>query len=137
MQVSNIVFDFDGSEPTGSRVIRDSVQIGEEPLDLERMYVIGTKDYLISGKDGYDCFTEVRTFSVIPVALTVPACCVTRDLVWCGTCGHSVTVSSCDEICYENVTWPHWSVGGTIVTQSLLRRAQRWCQQRCAQTYLK
>lgn len=58
-QVSNVFFDFDGKKPSGSRVIRESVHIGEEPLDLERRYTVGTKDYLLSGKDGFDCFTEV------------------------------------------------------------------------------
>lgn len=60
LQVSNVCFDFDGSRKTGERVIADSVLVGNEPLDMNRLYHVGTKSYLLAGKDGFDCFTKVR-----------------------------------------------------------------------------
>jgi 5'-nucleotidase, C-terminal domain len=57
--VSNIFFDFDGRKPSGSRVIVESVQVGDEPLDPNRHYAVGTKNYLLSGKDGFDCLMQV------------------------------------------------------------------------------
>ena len=63
LQVSNLFFEFDGRRPSGSRIVRESVHIGDEPLDVHRKYVVGTKHYLLSGRDGFDCFTEVCAHS--------------------------------------------------------------------------
>lgn len=50
-QVSNIIFSFDPKQPVGKRV--KDVQIGSEPLDITREYVLATRDYMARGKDGY------------------------------------------------------------------------------------
>ncbi|KAI0018699.1 Metallo-dependent phosphatase [Xylariomycetidae sp. FL0641] len=51
-QVSNIKFEFDGSKPSGSRIVKAS--IGDAPIDMERKYTLVTRGYMARGKDGYD-----------------------------------------------------------------------------------
>lgn len=51
-QVSNITFTFDSSKPPGSRIV--SATIADEPIDLDRKYVLVTRGYMARGKDGYD-----------------------------------------------------------------------------------
>lgn len=51
-QVSNIRYTFDGRKPTGSRIIEAT--IGDEPIDMERKYVMVTRGYMGRGKDGFD-----------------------------------------------------------------------------------
>ncbi|VBB76603.1 Putative 5'-nucleotidase precursor [Podospora comata] len=50
-QVSNIKFRFDPSLPVGERVLW--VEIGGQPLDKEKVYVMATRGYMARGKDGY------------------------------------------------------------------------------------
>ncbi|KAA8630331.1 hypothetical protein SMACR_07294 [Sordaria macrospora] len=50
-QVSNIKFTFDPSLPPGSRVT--DVQVGDGPIDLDKVYVMSTRGYMARGKDGY------------------------------------------------------------------------------------
>ncbi|EGO58562.1 hypothetical protein NEUTE1DRAFT_128227 [Neurospora tetrasperma FGSC 2508] len=50
-QVSNIKFVFDPSLPPGKRVT--SVEVGGEPIDLEKTYTMSTRGYMARGKDGY------------------------------------------------------------------------------------
>ncbi|KAI0133992.1 Metallo-dependent phosphatase-like protein [Xylariales sp. AK1849] len=51
-QVSNIRFTFNGSKPVGSRILEAT--IGDEPIDMERKYVLVTRGYMGRGKDGFD-----------------------------------------------------------------------------------
>ncbi|KAI1290600.1 Metallo-dependent phosphatase-like protein [Xylaria venustula] len=51
-QVSNIKFTFDGSKPSGSRIL--SASIGDAPIDLDKKYTLVTRGYMARGKDGYD-----------------------------------------------------------------------------------
>lgn len=51
-QVSGIQFEFDPSRPPGDRVTH--VNIGTEPLDPDRKYLVATRGYMARGKDGYD-----------------------------------------------------------------------------------
>ncbi|KAL2753115.1 hypothetical protein ACRALDRAFT_1066043 [Sodiomyces alcalophilus JCM 7366] len=51
-QVSGIEFEFDPSRPPGDRVTY--VNVGDEPLDPDRKYVVATRGYMARGKDGYD-----------------------------------------------------------------------------------
>ncbi|KAF2116296.1 5'-nucleotidase-like protein [Lophiotrema nucula] len=50
-QVSNISFTADYDQPPYHRV--SGVQIGSDPLDLDREYVLATRGYMGRGKDGY------------------------------------------------------------------------------------
>jgi 5'-nucleotidase len=50
-QVSGITFDFDPSMPPFQRV--RSASIGGQPMDLERSYLLASRDYMVRGKDGY------------------------------------------------------------------------------------
>jgi hypothetical protein len=47
MQVSNVIFDFDDTRLSGSRVIAESVQGADEPWDLNHRYAVGTKNDLM------------------------------------------------------------------------------------------
>lgn len=47
-QVSNIKFSFDPSKAAGSRVF--GVEVGDEPVDLNRIYVLATRGYMGRGK---------------------------------------------------------------------------------------
>ncbi|KAM0809195.1 putative Flagellar associated protein [Seiridium cardinale] len=51
-QVSNIKFTFDGSKPTGSRILKAT--LGDGPIDMEKKYVLVTRGYMGRGKDGFD-----------------------------------------------------------------------------------
>ncbi|ORY68900.1 flagellar associated protein [Pseudomassariella vexata] len=51
-QVSAIAFKFDCSKPRGSRIV--TATINNEPIDMERKYVLVTRGYMGRGKDGYD-----------------------------------------------------------------------------------
>ncbi|XP_067652872.1 mannosylglucosyl-3-phosphoglycerate phosphatase-like [Haliotis asinina] len=53
-QVSGMVYGFDPSKPPGQRVDYRLVKVQGEYLDLEREYNLCTKEYIASGKDGYD-----------------------------------------------------------------------------------
>jgi len=59
VQVSGIKFTFDAAKPAGERIVVDSVLIDGKALEKEKKYTVATKDYLRSGKDGYDVFKEV------------------------------------------------------------------------------
>lgn len=50
--MSNITFEFDPALPPNSRI--KWTKIGDEPLDLERKYIVVTRGYMGRGKDGFD-----------------------------------------------------------------------------------
>ncbi|WP_193173671.1 bifunctional metallophosphatase/5'-nucleotidase [Nisaea nitritireducens] len=54
--VSGISFAFDGRKPAGSRV--SEVKVADTPLDLGRIYVVATNDFIARGGDGYAAFTK-------------------------------------------------------------------------------
>jgi len=51
---------FDAAKPSGERVMPGSVMIGYEPVQLDKVYRLCTKEYLANGKDGYDCLAGSR-----------------------------------------------------------------------------
>jgi 5'-nucleotidase len=50
LQLSGVRFDFNPGKPAGSRVVRDSIYVKNEPLDESRLYKVATSSYLRSGK---------------------------------------------------------------------------------------
>ncbi len=50
-QVSGISFAFDASAEPGKRV--SEVMVGDQPLDLDKVYRVATNDYMLGGGDGY------------------------------------------------------------------------------------
>ena len=50
-QVSGLRFTWDPRKPAGSRIVE--VQVGDQPLDPERIYRVATNDYMLTGGDGY------------------------------------------------------------------------------------
>ncbi len=59
-QVSGIQFSFDESQPSGSRVVPDSVLVRGEQLQLNKSYKLAAKGYIAQGRDGYDVFKECK-----------------------------------------------------------------------------
>lgn len=53
LQVSGMTFIFHPDKPAGSRLVKDSVQIGGKPLDPEALYSLATVDFLANGGDGF------------------------------------------------------------------------------------
>ena len=53
-------FAFDASRPAGGRVLQGSVKVQGKLLQHEALYRVGTKAYLLQGKDGYGSFADVR-----------------------------------------------------------------------------
>jgi 2',3'-cyclic-nucleotide 2'-phosphodiesterase (5'-nucleotidase family) len=49
--VSGIAFAFDASAEAGKRV--SEVMLGDQPLDLDKVYKVATNDYMLGGGDGY------------------------------------------------------------------------------------
>ncbi|HGG04093.1 MAG TPA: bifunctional metallophosphatase/5'-nucleotidase [Aliiroseovarius sp.] len=50
-QVSGMTFTYDPSAPAGSRVA--SIMVGDEELDLDKVYKLATNNYILAGGDGY------------------------------------------------------------------------------------
>lgn len=61
LQVSGIVYEFDGSKPAGKRLI--SVFKDGQPLDKNKVYKVATNDYLVNGGDNYDEFKGAKLIS--------------------------------------------------------------------------
>lgn len=57
-QVSGCSFTFDPSKPPMQRIDPKFIFIGDEMLQLDKHYRLTTKDYLASGKDGYDILKD-------------------------------------------------------------------------------
>lgn len=57
-QVSGCSFTFDPSKPPMQRIDPSSISIGDETIQLDKQYRLTTKDYLASGKDGYDMLKD-------------------------------------------------------------------------------
>lgn len=58
VQVSNIWFSFDASKPSGERVDRTSVKIGDHQIDLQKVYKVAVPNFMSWGKDGFDALTD-------------------------------------------------------------------------------
>jgi 2',3'-cyclic-nucleotide 2'-phosphodiesterase (5'-nucleotidase family) len=60
-QVSGVWVDWNPHGPAGNRVLSVSVgpqRASAQPLELEKIYVIGSVDYLMKGGDGCTGFTK-------------------------------------------------------------------------------
>jgi len=55
-QVAGLTFTYKPAAPVGSRV--QDVTVGGRPLDLRKVYVVATIDYLAAGDDGYTVFAD-------------------------------------------------------------------------------
>ena len=69
LQISGISYAFDSCKNPGSRVLPDSVKIGNESIQLDRKYVVATKAYLRSGKDGFE---TLKNAEVVMCSETAP-----------------------------------------------------------------
>ncbi|KAJ8302993.1 hypothetical protein KUTeg_019389 [Tegillarca granosa] len=57
-QVAGMTFGFDPSKPAGKRIEPDLVKIQDEYIDLDKDYKLCTKEYIATGKDGYEVFKK-------------------------------------------------------------------------------
>lgn len=57
-QVSGLAFEYDGRNPSGSRVVK--VTVNGEPLDEKKTYSLSSNAYLIGGGDGYTMFKGAK-----------------------------------------------------------------------------
>lgn len=60
LHVSNITFSYDPTKPEGERLLRDSVTLGDDKIDLKKTYKVAVPNFLSWGKDGFDCFTDTK-----------------------------------------------------------------------------
>lgn len=74
-QISGMSFEWDPSQPAGSRV--SNVKIGGEELDLGKTYKLATNDFVAVGGDGYEMFkgkkslnTGFTLYDIVEEALT-------------------------------------------------------------------
>ncbi|WP_067727654.1 bifunctional metallophosphatase/5'-nucleotidase [Oceanobacillus damuensis] len=56
LQVSGIHYSYNANHPVGERV--QSVTINNEPIDLEKDYLVAMPNYIFHGGDGYTMFAE-------------------------------------------------------------------------------
>lgn len=55
LSVSGLRFKFNPNKPPGNRVIRNSIILQDgKPLDMNRSYSIAMKQFIATGKDGFD-----------------------------------------------------------------------------------
>lgn len=69
--VAGMTYTIDLNKPVGDRIT--DIQVNGEPLDLERVYLMATNDFLAAGGDGYTWLAEapsVRTYMAMDEALT-------------------------------------------------------------------
>lgn len=52
--VSGITFIFDPKQDTLKRIVRESIRINNNPLELDKKYTLACRNFIASGKDGYD-----------------------------------------------------------------------------------
>ncbi len=60
LQVSHIRFTYDLRLPAGQRIIKNSVVIGGQPLDLRKKYKVALPGFLLNGKDGFEALLEAK-----------------------------------------------------------------------------
>lgn len=54
LQVSGVRFRFDGTAKPGSRILQHTVTVGDDPLDVTKLYRVGVSYFMTLGKDGFD-----------------------------------------------------------------------------------
>ncbi len=60
-QVSGVSFTFDPTQPSGSRVLTETVMVCDKPLEDIKTYKLCSKGYIGQhGKDGYDIFKQCK-----------------------------------------------------------------------------
>ena len=57
-QVAGLQYIFDPEAPSGSRVMKDLIKVGDEFIKDDAIYRLVTKAYIQHGKDGYHMLTE-------------------------------------------------------------------------------
>ncbi|EEA05823.1 5'-nucleotidase and phosphodiesterase protein, putative [Cryptosporidium muris RN66] len=70
LQVSGIKFRFNPDFPSGQRIIKESIEVQDinkndefVPLDINKTYTVVTKEFLYTGKDGFECLMDCELLS--------------------------------------------------------------------------
>ncbi len=58
LQVSGLKYTFDAAKPAGSRIV--SVTVGDEPIELDKVYRVVANDFLTGGGDFYTMLAECK-----------------------------------------------------------------------------
>ncbi len=58
LNVSGMTFSFDSGRPVGQRV--EEIFVNGQPLDEDKIYTIGTIDFMFEGGDGYDMLKNLK-----------------------------------------------------------------------------
>lgn len=76
LQVSGIRFCFDPSQPSGNRIVKDSVFVEERQKLLEdaEVYSVCTKDFLRTGKDGFGMLKNATLCHDCEESPVLPTC---------------------------------------------------------------
>ena len=76
LQVSGVKFTFEAFKDedghNATKVLPESVMVGGEPLDLSKKYKVGTKDYLMQGKDGFTMFPKCPVLIGEDMEIVIP-----------------------------------------------------------------
>ena len=56
LQLSGIAFKYDSAKAEGKRVLKNTIFVNGKLIDMDKMYSVCTKEYLLKGKDGYSMF---------------------------------------------------------------------------------
>jgi len=65
VQVAGINFKFDPNKEAGSRVFDVYFLKDNQPLDINKEYVLTTDDFILDGGDGYNMFVKNKTYKEI------------------------------------------------------------------------
>lgn len=76
LQVSGIRFAFDPSQPAGQRIVKDSVFVPDRkgPLKMDESYRVCTKEYLATGKDGFNMLKGPEVCVDCEDSVVLPTC---------------------------------------------------------------
>ncbi|NBG89414.1 bifunctional metallophosphatase/5'-nucleotidase [Isachenkonia alkalipeptolytica] len=58
LQISGASYEIDTSAEYGERI--KNVMVDDEPIDLEKSYLVATNDFVAAGGDGYELFAEME-----------------------------------------------------------------------------
>eukprot|EP00971_Amphidinium_carterae_P240768 4779849-Amphidinium_carterae.1 len=59
-QVSGLAFRWSSTQPGGHRVLADTVLVAGNQLQQDKVYTVGTKEFMRKGRDGYDILAHCK-----------------------------------------------------------------------------
>ncbi|KAA2267218.1 bifunctional metallophosphatase/5'-nucleotidase [Solihabitans fulvus] len=71
LDIAGITYAFKDAGEAGSKIVADSVKIGDQPLDAAKTYRVATNNFLAGGGDGFTTFTQAKNPSPGPIDVDV------------------------------------------------------------------